>query len=254
MQDQYHEGLCRGAARVADNQQTLPSNRELRMRYPCRDVKSNPDDEAHAMPNSTTLALLTDLDGVIRDWSGQGDAAIEHACGLPEGAIKGAAFAPDLLLPAITGQVTDAAWRGSTIDRLRERYPDADAERAMAAWSMPTGEIDQRVLALVRQARDRVPVVLITNATDRLPLDLATLGILNAFDHIVNSSVTGAAKPDLAIYRHALETAGVAAGAALYVDDQQHYLDAAAGLGIDTHLFRGVEGLHAALERHGLLA
>lgn len=39
----------------------------------------------------------------------------------------------------------------------------------------------------------------------------------------------------------------------LYVDDQQHYLDAAAGLGIVTHLHRDVENLRAALTRHALL-
>jgi putative hydrolase of the HAD superfamily len=197
-------------------------------------------------------ALLTDLDGVIRDWSGQDDARIERESGLPEGSIKAAAFAPELVLPAITGDVTDEEWRRQATARLCERYPAADVERAMAAWSEPAGEVVPEVMALVQATRERVPVALITNATSRLDADLQRLGILDAFDHIVNSSAVGAAKPDRAIFEHALETVGAAAAETFYMDDQQRYLDAAAEIGIVTHHYRCPDGLRAALTRHGL--
>lgn len=198
-------------------------------------------------------AVLVDLDGVIRDWSGQDDASIERRHELPPGAIKAAAFDPELLLPAITGGVSDAAWRERIVDRLRARHPEVDAGAAVAAWSEPAGEIDREALALIRVVRERAPVALVTNATDRLDSDLARLGVIDAFDHIVNSSIVGAAKPDRAIFDHALGQVGASAGETLYIDDTERYLDPAGEIGLITHHYRDIAGLRELLDRLGLL-
>ncbi len=197
-------------------------------------------------------ALLTDLDGVIRRWDGQDAAAIECDTGLPAGSITATAFDPELLLPAITGRVTDEGWRVQIAERLRECHPGADVDRAMTAWFAPTGEVDAGVLKLVQAARQQVPVVLITNATTRLNSDLAALGILDAFDHIVNSSAVGAAKPDRAIFEHALGLLEATAAETLYVDDTERYLGPARALGLVTHRFTGIDHLRAAFAGHGL--
>ena len=199
-------------------------------------------------------AVLCDLDGVIRDWSGQDDAGIERRFGLPLGTMKQIAFAPELVVPAITGQVTDAAWRSEVVHRLRDRHPGVDASEAMAAWSEPAGEINREVLVLVQEARQRAPVALVTNATGRLDADLARLGVTDAFDHIVNSSAVGAAKPDRAIYDHTLALLGVTAPETLYIDDTERYLGPAAELGLQCHHYRGVDGLREVLAMHGLIA
>lgn len=198
-------------------------------------------------------AVLTDLDGVIRRWDGQDDAAIERRCGLPPGAIRAVAFAPALLLPAITGEISDEAWRGRIVATLRERHPEADAAGAVAAWSEPAGAIDGEALALIGAVRERVPVALVTNASSRLDADLDRLGVRDAFDHIVNSAVVGAAKPDRAIYAHALGLVGASAAEALYIDDTERYLGPAAALGLSCHHYRGIDGLREALIERGLL-
>ena len=199
-------------------------------------------------------AVLCDLDGVIRDWSGQDDTGIERRFGLPPGALKQTAFDPALVTPAITGEVTDEMWRERIVDRLRERHPDVDALGAAAAWSEPIGAIDVATLALMQQVRRRVPVALVTNATSRLERDLARLGVTDAFDHVVNSSAVGSAKPDRAIYEHALGLVGADAGEALYIDDTERYLGPAAALGLRCHHYRGADGLREALATHGLIA
>ncbi len=199
-------------------------------------------------------AVLCDLDGVIRDWTGQDDAGIERRFGLPPGALKRVAFDPELLLPAINGQVTDAAWRQRATEILAERHPEADAGAAMAAWSEPAGAIDREVLAMVQAVRERAPVALVTNATDRLDADLARLGVNDAFDHIVNSSAVGAAKPDRAIFEHALALVGADASSTLYIDDTERYLGRAAEMGLHCHLYRDVHGLREVLATHGLIA
>jgi putative hydrolase of the HAD superfamily len=206
------------------------------------------------MPGTTTIrAVLTDLDGVIRLWHGQDDAGIERAHGLPAGAIKGVAFDPELAIPAITGRVSDAAWRERATEVLGERHPGADTAGAMAAWSAPAGEIDREAMALIQEVRERVPVALVTNATSRLDADLARLGVVDAFDHIVNSATVGAAKPDRAIYHHALGLVGAKAGETLYIDDTDRYLGPAAALGLVCHHYRGIVGLRETLAGHGLL-
>jgi putative hydrolase of the HAD superfamily len=63
------------------------------------------------------------------------------------------------------------------------------------------------------------------------------------FDAVIISCEVGCAKPDPRIYRIALARLGVDAPAAIFVDDVAANLDAAAGLGLQTLLFRGDEDL-----------
>jgi putative hydrolase of the HAD superfamily len=197
-------------------------------------------------------ALLIDLDGVVRLWDPAHFPAAEAGAGLPPGALRRAAFAPDLLHPAITGRVTDEAWRRQIVARLRAEHPAADAERAVAAWSAPAGAVDAAVLALVRACRARAPVVLLTNATSRLGADLARLGLGDAFDHVINSSAVGWIKPQPEVFAVALHAAGVPAAQALFVDDTAANVAAAAQLGLVAHHYRGAASLRQALALHGL--
>ena len=198
-------------------------------------------------------ALLVDLDGVIRHWRGQGDPKIERETGLPPGAIRVAAFSTDLLLPAITGHVSDEEWRQQTVDRLAAQFPGANAAEAIARWSEPAGEIDDTVLALLERCREHATIVLVTNATSRLDRDLAQLGIAGAFDRTVNSSVVGHPKPEPEIFAAALAAAGVPAGAAFFVDDKAEFVAAAEMIGIAGHHFRDLAALRDALTAQQLL-
>jgi putative hydrolase of the HAD superfamily len=81
-----------------------------------------------------------------------------------------------------------------------------------------------------------VKTALISNCShSTIPL-VAGLGLDRMLDVIVLSVQIGAAKPEAAIYRAALERVGVPAADALFVDDQTRYCDGAAALGIDTRL------------------
>ena len=66
----------------------------------------------------------------------------------------------------------------------------------MADWSGPCGEVDRRVLAVLREQRRSRPVALLSDATDRLPRDLQRLGPDGELDAVFNSSELGLAKPD----------------------------------------------------------
>jgi hypothetical protein len=79
-------------------------------------------------------ALLIDLDGVIRVWRTQEDPAAEAAFGLPPGAVRRVAFAPQRLQPVISGQISDELWRNQIHTQLAKEFPDGDAAGAVA-WS-----------------------------------------------------------------------------------------------------------------------
>jgi putative hydrolase of the HAD superfamily len=190
-----------------------------------------------SMPEQRVLGLLCDLDGVVRLWPAHVVAAAEEAAGLPRGSIQEAAFAPDLLPRAVTGRISDETWREEVVHRLQAAYPEADARSAVAGWSASPGVINQPVLNLLRQRR--VPVALVTNATTRLPRDLAALGLDGEFDHIINSSCLGIAKPDPGIFVAAHQALSLSADQLLFVDDDARHVNAAEGLGIRGYQFQG---------------
>ena len=200
-----------------------------------------------------TNVILTDLDGVIRIWSPEIHRKAERAIGLPEGAILGTAFSDDLLPLVITGQISDDEWRRRIADLLSQNFPEANAERAVALWSASPGEVDLEVLGILRACRKRTQLVLISNATSRLPSDLQRLGIAEGFDYIINSSEVGFAKPDPNIYFAALNTVEATPEQALFIDDNAGHVAAATRLGIAGHTYVGADALRHKLDHLGLL-
>ena len=200
-----------------------------------------------------TNVILTDLDGVIRIWSPEIHRKAERETGLPEEAIPRAAFSDNLLPLVITGRISDDEWRRRIADLLSQDFPKANAERAVKLWSASPGEVDTEVLGILRACRKRARLVLISNATSRLPSDLRRLGIAGDFDHIINSSEVGFTKPDPNIYFTALDTVGATPNQALFIDDNAGHVAAATRLGIAGHTYSGIDGLRQKLNHLGLL-
>ncbi len=200
-----------------------------------------------------TNVILTDLDGVIRIWSPEIHLKAERATGLPEGAILGTAFSDDLLPLVITGQISDDEWRRRIADLLSKDFPNTNAERAVELWSASPREVDTEVLGILRACRKKAKLVLISNATSRLPSDLRQLGIAEDFDYIINSSEVEFTKPDPNIYFAALNTLGATPEQALFIDDNAGHVAAATRLGIAGHTYIGADALRHKLDHLGLL-
>ena len=200
-----------------------------------------------------TNAIFTDLDGVIRMWPPETHIQIEQAVGLPEGAIPRAAFSGDLLSLVVTGQISDDEWRRRIADLLLRKYPGACIKHAVELWSISPGKVNLEVLEIFRSSRKKAQLVLVTNATSRLNSDLQRLGISEDFDHIVNSSEVGHAKPDPGIFLAALNMAGIAPEQALFIDDNTDLVEAATRLGLSGHVFESANALRHKLLHLGLL-
>jgi putative hydrolase of the HAD superfamily len=194
-------------------------------------------------------ALLIDLDGVIRHWSAD-DPGFLDRFGVCLAEIKRTAFSESLLLPAITGQITDEEWRKKiALQLLSDGF--YRAEEAVSAWSEGAGGVDHRLLARVQSLRHKLKVVLVTNATTRLEKDLAALGLSESFDEVINSSRVGFAKPSQEVFQAALDCVGVEAAGALFVDDTLANVTAAQALGIASHHFQGLEGFDSCVIQKG---
>lgn len=196
-------------------------------------------------------AVLCDLDGVLRVWDSDVMPGLDRAHGVPEGTLAGTAFAPERLLPAITGVVTDEEWRAGIADALAETYGIETARALVGAWTAIPGRVDERVRAILAEARRLAPVVLVSNATTRLERDLDALGLSAVADAVVNTSRIGVAKPDPEVYALAAQRAGVSARRCLFVDDTPANVTAATAAGMTGHHYRGPGQLRTALARLG---
>ncbi|MEP6701937.1 MAG: HAD-IA family hydrolase [Betaproteobacteria bacterium] len=105
---------------------------------------------------------------------------------------------------------------GAPVDRFEAGQI---AERHMQTY-MASRRVVPGADALLRALQPHACVVVVTNNTVAEQREkLATFGMTSYVDELVTSEEFGAAKPDLAIFRHALERAGVAAAEAVMVGD-----------------------------------
>ena len=147
-------------------------------------------------------AILVDLDGVIRHWK-PSDESIETAFSLPAGSIRRAAFSPEIVDLAITGAIADEEWRERIAEKLHCQSSATHAREAVALWTEQPGAIDQKVLSLLKDCESSVKLVLVTNATSRLPRDLQALGVLSRRSQFESGRCEEAIGADLPHCAHA---------------------------------------------------
>ncbi|MEU1745036.1 HAD family hydrolase [Micromonospora arida] len=205
------------------------------------------------MARERATALLLDFDGVLRRWDPAVAAVVEREYGLSEGVLGEIAMQWGRLQPVLTGQVNHAEWMNSVADALTESV--GSPERARAAveqWQSYRGEVDQEVLAFVREVRaGGVRVGLGTNATDLLDADLAALGLVGELDVVVNSSVIGVHKPAPEYFKAACVALTTPPARVLFVDDEDWAVRGARAAGLSAHRWGGhsdLRYLRAALD------
>lgn len=193
-------------------------------------------------------AVICDVDGVVRIWPPDSMTRWDLAYGLPEGTLAAHAFAEHRLLAVITGQVTDEEWRAQVALDLRERCGSLErAQELVAGWRARNGLVNSEVVSLLIKARRHVTVVALSNSTTYLEEQLQDLGVIDAFDAIVNTAREGVCKPDLRIYQIAARRAGADPARCLFVDDSPANVEAARAAGMRAVHFREYADLENAL-------
>lgn len=193
--------------------------------------------------------MLCDVDNVVRTFDSSGVTALERAAGLAEGTTAKIGFAPETVLPALRGEITPQEWVAAIAEGLAGLLEDETA-----AWELGSALLespfraDETVVALLRRARIRVPVVLVSNAMLGLEADLDSLGLSDLADDVVNSARVGIAKPDPRILELAAARVRVRPERCLFVDDSPENVEAAAALGMRAVRYHGPADLEEALQ------
>jgi 2-haloacid dehalogenase len=166
-------------------------------------------------------------------------------------------------------EVTTAAWNHSLdagkpfaegVAELIAKHP-VERKRIEAYHSRWIETISGPILGTVEILEDlaerKVPLYAITNwaaeTFDIVRRDPA-YAFLDLFREIYVSGSLRMAKPEPAIFHHALGRIGGEASDCLFIDDVEKNIRAAAALGITVHHFTSPEGLAADLQQRGLLA
>jgi len=107
--------------------------------------------------------------------------------------------------------------------------------------------------ALLDEVSSRYRTGLLTNTSAFHWTVIAGLGITERVHHVVASHQVGVVKPDAEFFALALAEAGVEAGEALFLDDNQVNVAGALACGLDAARVRGAAGARSALVERGLL-
>ena len=109
--------------------------------------------------------------------------------------------------------------------------------------------LDQNVVAILKQLRNRARVVCGTNTFDPHYDYLAPRGYYDLFDAVYASNKMGVSKPHPDFYRHILTAEGVTPADAVFIDDAEVNVRAAEELGIRSILFKDASGLQTEIDR-----
>ncbi len=165
-------------------------------------------------------------------------------------------------------EVTTSAWNlsldagkpfGEAVAELIAKHPGERAriEAYHARWiEMISGPIPGTVALLEGLAERKVPLYAITNwaaETFAIVRSDPAYAFLDLFREIYVSGELKMVKPEPAIFRHALARIGAEPGACLFIDDNEHNVEAARALGIEAHRFTAPEALADELRARGLL-
>ena len=116
------------------------------------------------------------------------------------------------------------------------------------------GEIDETV-AILRELKSKSETLYaLTNwSGETFPIAEARYDFLQWFDGILVSGVEKLVKPDPAIFQLLLNRYELQAQECLFIDDSKTNIEAAAGIGFETHHFRTAAGLRQELIAANLL-
>ncbi|MCA9954582.1 MAG: HAD family phosphatase [Anaerolineales bacterium] len=201
--------------------------------------------------SSPIRAIIFDVGGVLlRTEDRAPRQQWEAKLGLPPGGAEALVFNSVMGQKAQRGAISEPElwrWIGSHLDLTAE-------ETATFRTGFWAGDrLDMSLVALIRQLKARYQTAVISNYASNLRQELTDLfGIADAFDDITISCEEKIMKPDPKIFHRALNRLGRAPAEAVFIDDFQHNIDAAAAVGLATVHYRAGMDLMPALRQLGV--
>jgi len=201
-----------------------------------------------ARPTTVTF----DLGGVLIDWNPR--------------YLYQKLFDDEAEMERFLAEVTTQEWNAAqdagrpwseAVEVLSAKFPDhrdlIDAYHAR--WPEMLGEAIHGTVAILDELRARgVRLYALSNwSAETFPVALERYPFLGWFDGIVISGEVGAAKPDVRIFQELIDRHEIEPSEAVFVDDNEPNVTAAAAMGFIALRFRDAERLREDLEGLGLL-
>ena len=182
-------------------------------------------------PTGSIEAVIWDLGGVIlRTEDRRLRAAWESRLNLPEGELAKLLFAGEMGRKAALGQAqAEDVWRwvGSRLELTPEELERLQHE----FWQ--GDQLDSALIQFIRELRQDFRTALLSNAWPGMRQMIENeWGIADCFDDLFISAEIGLAKPDPKIYRLALDRLDLPPARAVFIDDFNENVRAAAALGL----------------------
>jgi glucose-1-phosphatase len=195
----------------------------------------------------TLACVLFDLDGVIRHFDPLFATQIEDRYALEPGSLANAAFEKSRLERLVTGRLLRADWKIEVGDAVGNR-------EAPEAWFANIGVVDPSIIELIAELRSAgFAIAMLTNGTDTIPQELATLGIDHHFDRVFSTFNIGFMKPDTRAFSYVCEHMNLSPSQVFFTDDRSENVAAAKSLGMSGTTFTDTVALREELHKFGLL-
>jgi putative hydrolase of the HAD superfamily len=198
-------------------------------------------------------AILFDVGGVLltNGWDHRERARVLEKFGLDRDAFEARNLEP---YPAWeSGAITVDAYVQATVFNEPRNFSPEEFFRAMCAQS---ALLENGALGILKElaASDRCLLGALNNeARETNEYRFEHFGLRPLFEVTLSSCYLGLRKPDLAIYRRALDILGRPPERILFIDDRAGNVAGAEAAGIKAILFEGADALHAELSRLGVL-
>jgi len=180
-------------------------------------------------------AVIFDIGGVLKHMTNPAALrAWESRLGLAEGGLRPLIYDSEIARLSSLGLATpDQVWQAAN-----ERLGLSPAELSALQADMPRAfSWDAAMLSFTRSLRPRCKTAVLSNAWADARAEMQDQINDSTFDVIVYSSEEGLLKPQPEIYQRVLQQLGVAPAEAIFVDDVQRNVDAAAALGLHGILY-----------------
>ncbi|RDE15975.1 MAG: hypothetical protein C4K47_02200 [Candidatus Thorarchaeota archaeon] len=194
-------------------------------------------------------ALVVDFDGVLRLLDKQAAEAACNKMGFKLDELNDTLWHDEIGKALLRGTTTRDDW-WKRVQAKDSRLKHESHKRVMQSVYDNTSSIDTDLFAYLKTVSRTIPVSIFTNSdAESKKAILKKFGRGSPFAHVVASSDIGHTKPDAQSFLEMLRSVGASPHECLYFDDKESNVSAALGLGIQAHLYAGIEDLKNITQR-----
>jgi HAD superfamily hydrolase (TIGR01509 family) len=148
---------------------------------------------------------------------------------------------------------TDSMSLRDWANKLRCSNDEAEAELKKSFYENYDKYINQEALELVRQIKDKLEVVFLSNIENYLGDLYRESGLIKDFEWGVFSYEAKTRKPERAIFELILKKGGWGPEEVIFIDDKTENIKAAEEMGITAWKYKGIKSIKPKLRKMGLV-